>query len=619
MTLARLAMTVTVGAAYTWPLDEPAAPTSTFGEYRSRHFHGGLDLSTHETIGLPVRAPDDGVAVRVRASGAGYGRALYFLMKDGRTAVFGHLDGFAPAMQAWMDSVQHATERYEQDLEAPPGRFRYARGDTVAFTGASGAGPPHLHVELREGDTGLNPMHAGLPLTDGRAPVITALWLYPAGVAGRVEGGTRPRRYAFRQGAGGPRLERPVTVRGPVRAAVEAYDLTEARSNHLGVYAVSASLDGKSVYEAVFDSVSWLAATDAEVVFDPRARAAGHELAHALTPPAGLPCLALRRSSVAWRLENGAHELVMEARDVAGNRTEARATLVWSDSMEAEKPRRGRAGVELELLADGIAVRPSGAASASVRPPLPAAGSAGEERVFGLDSSFLGRVEALAVSGADTVSRRYVVGEAEPGWSQTLRSDDGNFLVRFEGGSAFERQTVSLESLGGGFYRVEPGWLPIRDGVEVRLRRPEWMPTRGAGLFSTDGGGWRFVGGADSAESGVLTGRVRNLGTFAVRSDTLEPRVGTPRVYAPKRGATPAARRPPVEVRWSVGDAGSGLDASGFRLEVDGRVEPAEYDPEASRLGWRPGRAAPGEHVYRLTVTDRLGNAARREGRFRLP
>jgi len=619
----QLVLTVTVGATYVWPLDVPVAPTSTFGEYRSRHFHGGLDLSTKETIGYPVHAPAEGEAVRVRASGSGYGRALYFHMVDGRTAVFGHLDGFAPPLQAWVDSVQQATGKYEQDLTPPARRFHFGRGDVVAWSGGSGAGPPHLHVELREGDTGLNPWRFGLAPPDVVAPTLAAIWLYPATAAGRVEGEARARRYAFRQTAAGAVLERPIVVRGPVRAAVEAWDRTQARPNQLGIYLLSAALDGAPVYEARFDSVSWLFATEAEVVFDPMARDLGHTSAYALTPPPRLACLSLKRSSPSWSAPSGAHTLDLACEDASGNRTSTRINLVWSDSASASPSRRGGrgGGIELDELREGLAVRSTSGARVDVSPalpePLPPSSTTGE-RVFGIDSSFLGTVDLS--SGAS--QRHLVVAEAAPGWSQTLHSADGQFALRFDTGSAFDRQTVTLETWGAGAgaaYHVEPDWMPLGDAASVRLRVPEGWPARHTGIFRLSGREMHFVGGVDTSDSRFLLGATRNLGTFTVERDTIGPRVGEARVFAPRRPPAPGTRLPSPEVRWTAVDARSGLDPSGFHLVIDGKLEPAEYDPEGGRLSWRPHGAEPGWHTYELQVTDRLDNTTTKKGRFRLP
>ena len=627
LAFARLAMTVTVGVTYVWPLDVPVAPTSTFGEYRSRHFHGGLDLSTHETIGYPVHAPAEGEAVRVRASGGGYGRALYLLMVDGRTAVFGHLDGFAPPLQAWVDSVQQATGKYEQDLTVPaPGRFHFARGETIAWSGGSGAGPPHLHVELREGDTGINPWRFGLTPEDHVPPTLAALWVYPATAAGRVEGDARAHRYPFHQTTSGPTLAKPINVRGPVRAAVEAWDRTQARPNQLGVYGLSVALDGQPVYEARFDSVSWLYAPEAEVVFDPVARSYGHTSAYALTPPSQLECLALRRASPEWTAANGSHALEITAQDVAGDQTKAQMTLVWSDSagaVGAGKRRAARAGgIEMDELREGLAVRSTGGAPIEVTQllpePIPPSAATGE-RVFDIDSVFRGAIDVSSGSS----QRHLLVGEAGPGWTQTLRSTDGQFSLRFDKTSAFDRQTVTLETWGSGAgaaYHVEPDWMPLNDPVSVRLRLPDGWPSQHTGIFRMSGREMRFVGGADSADSRFLAGSSRNLGTFTIERDTIGPRVGEARVFAPRREPAPGTRVPAAEVRWKAADGKSGIDASGFHLVIDGRLEPAEYDPEGGRLSWRPHGtlAVSGWHVYELTVTDRLDNATRKSGRFRL-
>jgi hypothetical protein len=623
VSLARLALTVTVGVTYVWPLDVPVAPTSTFGEYRSRHFHGGLDLSTQETVGYPVHAPAEGVAVRVRASGGGYGRALYLLMVDGRIAVFAHLDGFAPPLQAWMDSVQQATGKYEQDLEPPRGRFHFARGDTVAWSGSSGAGPAHLHIELRDGDTGLNPWRFGLAPPDTVPPTLAALWLYPATAAGRVEGETRARRYPFRQTAAGPVLDKPIAVRGPVRAAVEAWDRTQARPNQLGIYALTAALDGVPLYEARFDSVSWLFADEAEAVFDPVARGFGHTSAYSLTPPPQLECMALRRKSPSWTAVPGTHALELTADDALGNRTKAHATLVWSDSANVVPPvpaRRGGGGIELEELCEGLAVRSASGAHVEISPELPEPIRATNERVFAIDSSFLGTVNIT--SGGAT--RHLLVGEVAPGWSQTFRSADGQFSLRFDKGSAFDHQTVTLESWGSGTgaaYHVEPEWMPLGDPVRVRFRLPDGWPRKHSGIFRLSGREMSFVGGADSAEARILSGTTRNLGTFTVERDTIAPRVGEARVFAPRHPPAPGTRLQPREVRWRAADNKSGLEASSFRLMVDGKLEPAEWDPEGSRLSWRPHgtSATAGWHTYDLAVTDRLDNSTRKSGRFRLP
>src|SRR5262249_56679856 len=101
------------GGSLRWPLaDAHHELTGGFGESRTNRFHAGLDLSTGGHVGAEVLAPAAVTLERVRTSGVGYGRSLYLRTDDGRLVLFGHLDAFAPAVAAWVDSVQRSAGQY---------------------------------------------------------------------------------------------------------------------------------------------------------------------------------------------------------------------------------------------------------------------------------------------------------------------------------------------------------------------------------------------------------------------------------------------------------------------------------------------------------------------------
>ena len=102
------------------PLAPPLVVTGGFGEYRIGHFHAGFDLSTGRQVGKPVRAPESGWVERVRCSGVGYGRSVYLHAADGRIFQLGHLDAFAPAIDAYVRKAQALDGQYEQDLWPKP-------------------------------------------------------------------------------------------------------------------------------------------------------------------------------------------------------------------------------------------------------------------------------------------------------------------------------------------------------------------------------------------------------------------------------------------------------------------------------------------------------------------
>src|SRR5439155_1485129 len=160
---------------------------------------------------------------RVRTSGGGYGRSIYLHADDGRLFVFGHLDAFDEPLASYADSVQRAIVEYEQDLAPPPGRFRVSAGQRIAWSGESGVGPPHLHLEIRIGDMAMNPLRAGLALPDTRVPESRGCCT-PSAATARW----RCRRATLRARCASPRATRRATPRraccgcarpGPARPA----------------------------------------------------------------------------------------------------------------------------------------------------------------------------------------------------------------------------------------------------------------------------------------------------------------------------------------------------------------------------------------------------------------
>jgi hypothetical protein len=88
-----------------------------------------------------VRAVLDGWVERVRASGVGYGRAVYLRLADGRTAVYGHLSRFAPKLDAWVAARQDSAGVYEQDLMPAAGEIAFTRGRGRRLVRAERRGP----------------------------------------------------------------------------------------------------------------------------------------------------------------------------------------------------------------------------------------------------------------------------------------------------------------------------------------------------------------------------------------------------------------------------------------------------------------------------------------------
>jgi len=118
-----------------WPVE--GRVTGSFGERIDPFngegaFHSGIDISS--SYGEPVRAAADGV-VMFADNMAGYGRLVVLEHAHGISTRYGHLSGFAV--------TEGQTIR---------------RGEIIGYVGLTGRSTgPHLHYEVRIGDTPVNP------------------------------------------------------------------------------------------------------------------------------------------------------------------------------------------------------------------------------------------------------------------------------------------------------------------------------------------------------------------------------------------------------------------------------------------------------------------------------
>src|SRR5438132_3175397 len=320
------------------PLPRPLTVTGGFGEYRVGHFHAGLDLGTHQHVGMKVMAPAAGWVERIRASGVGYGRSVYLHVDDGRLIQLGHLDAFVEPLASYVRARQDSSGQYEQDLWPERNQFRFRAGQLIAWSGQSGAGGPHLHVEIRRGDVAYHPMRAGLLAMDSSPPSIVDLTLEPLDDASWVEGSAGPYTRTLSARAD------TVHVVGRVRAVVGARDGVWRGVDRMVPWSVGMQWEGRET-ECRFDSVSW--ATDmveSDYVYD-AGRVIGEKGLVLWAPPGFRPRMI--RSAAPRNEEAGTilvrrgdppRPLRLTARDLAGHAFEHTVTIVAD-----ERPSRGAA------------------------------------------------------------------------------------------------------------------------------------------------------------------------------------------------------------------------------------------------------------------------------------
>ncbi len=621
------------------PFLDPPRPlvlSSSFGEYRPGHYHGGLDYSTGGREGLAVVAPADGEVWRVRASGVGYGRSLYFRFDDGRTSLYGHLSAYAPRIARVVDAAQDRAGRYEVDFEPDPGdSLRFRAGEVLGYSGSTGAGPPHLHAELRTGpeaSIAVNPLTQGWSAPDSVAPSLTRLRAAPAAAGARVNGGTEPVEIPLTPGGAGPRLR----IAGPVDLWVECVDRTDGEGNRIAPYEVAWSVDGRPGARIRFREFDWNAPQEVERTFDEALARSRNQRWISLDPPGRA-----RQPVAAWRGEGdplasvkaaGPHRLSVEARDLAGNAVACVAEILLEDppapGSPVDDPPVGETGMasagpflRWRVAADSARFEARGPEGASadaawVVGPAPG-GLVAELGAPEPDRDGLWTLGAALPGGAALAARAVRVRGSAP-----VRIEAGRVALDFPPGAVYRPLWVGIEEPEGtaradagspdlvpvgGEVRLTPWAAALRDEASVGLAPPPGTSRKGLALYRWEDG-WRFVG-ADSTATGIA-GSIGNLETLALLRDEVPPRIT---LLPPGAGARPALAA-------HVADGGAGVTWRTLTMTLDGRPVIADWDPEAARFTAHLRSAlAPGGHRWRVTAADRAGNHAEREQAFTVP
>ena len=245
------------------PLRLPAAPSGTFAEIRTNHFHSGIDLRVggDEGVGTPVYAPADGYVSRLRISAYDGGKMLYINHKGNITTVYLHLDGYHGAIAEYVLSYQRAHQCYAFDTTVPEGLLPVKRGELIAYAGNSGmSGGPHLHYEVRNTRTqqSLNPLAYGVTLDDTIAPTIKGIRLLPVDKNTRLNRAKTPYQVDLsgRRGALGTE-DNPLPVLGRFYVGVYASDRSEGSTMNNGYERIDIWVDGAPFFQYCVDKITY--------------------------------------------------------------------------------------------------------------------------------------------------------------------------------------------------------------------------------------------------------------------------------------------------------------------------------------------------------------------------
>jgi len=245
-------------AVWQWPLESSGSPTSSFGEYRGHRFHMGLDFSTGGVEGKRVRPAGEGTVFKIRATVNGFGRAVY-LSHDGYITVYAHLARFGPKLEALIRENNKDPLDWFGTLEFA---LPVTLSDTLAWTGESGAGMPHLHFEVRdEANRPVDPLTLQFPPLPGlsKAPLLKGLRFLPLDDNSVVNGNSQPFQTI-------PTVK-TIQARGKIGIQVQAY-AQGASGNRLGLRGVRIKANEKLIAQWLPRQLDFAFNGNAGLVFD---------------------------------------------------------------------------------------------------------------------------------------------------------------------------------------------------------------------------------------------------------------------------------------------------------------------------------------------------------------
>jgi len=221
-----------------WPLKGNPKLSASFGEYRGRRFHMGIDLSTAGVEGLKVYPIADGVVFKVKAQRRGYGNSIYIQHSNGRVSVYAHLAAFGPKIEEKLLSQKVKLGSY---FGVKTMKVAVKQQDIIAYSGESGSGLPHLHFEIRDASNQpLDPIREGLSdlLPSRENLVVKAIRLSPLSPGSIVNGSSFPVEICD--------FSRPVQAEGLLGIEILGYVLL-TNSNRLGFRAIELKQDGETL------------------------------------------------------------------------------------------------------------------------------------------------------------------------------------------------------------------------------------------------------------------------------------------------------------------------------------------------------------------------------------
>lgn len=547
---------------YIYPIRDVARLyAANFGEMRPAHFHAGIDIKTDGAEGKPLVAVADGYVSRVSLAAGGYGRAVYLTLRNGTTAVYGHLQRFRDDIEEHVRQERTARRANGVNLWFGPEAWPVKQGDVIGFSGNSGSSMgPHLHFEIRDTPTQrlYNVVREGvIRPEDNLPPRIMRLHYVEVDTLQGVPVRSRMESYAVvREAEGRYRLtrEEPVGVGRKGYFVAEVTDRRNGVHNTFGIWRVTASADGIPYFEYRMDGFTHDLSRCCDAVNCYPLQLGSRNEVIRLARLAGAPdCFypTMEERGLVRTTEGQQRRIRIEAEDDCGNRSALEFTI------------RGRT--------ESFRAEPDTAAVA-VYPDRTSLLQVGREARAGIPEGAL-----------------YEPVFAKPERRETPQADSG---------------VVVLSPA----YRFLSPETPLRHAAAVTIRTHVPRPLQLQTVLAVRNRKGRLAHVGGTYANGAVTATTYATGDLTVVADTLPPSI--------RPLFTEGADLSKAEgLRFRVADNFSGIAA--WTLRIDGEWVPCDRFPvKGTLVHFFDNPATRRKHEVQLSVRDGCGNTAHFRGIF---
>ena len=318
------------------PLDIPIQLSGTFGEFRSNHFHAGLDIRTQGRQGLQVKSFKNGWINRIRISTSGYGKALYVQHYDGTTSVYAHLKKFAPKIEAYVKERQYEKESYTIHLFPKSEVLKVEVGELLGFSGNTGGSyGPHLHFEVRNSanQNPINPMEYPLEIKDSQRPQIQNLYLYDG-----IHPDSNKKEFPLVKKNDSVYTTAGVHTAGKINVGLRLFDRQDLSYNKNGIYSAVVRLNGIPQFEMKMDELSFNDSKFINLLIDYKEYAQNRRRIQRFVAHAAQKASFLEGAAANGEMEinpGKSYQILIEVSDYNGNTSYVEAYITGNDPVVA--------------------------------------------------------------------------------------------------------------------------------------------------------------------------------------------------------------------------------------------------------------------------------------------